>query len=107
MKFKVGELAIIQNSTAPQWNDNLLVLVRQVNPTHVFQNIHLPYLITRIDGRPLGWVRKGSTSRFFKSTEAWCREDQLCKPEDAGLLEEWQVYQREPDKFEDCCLQCL
>jgi len=99
MKFKVGDLAITQNSSVPEWNDRQLVVVRQINPSYVEHGITYPYLVTRVDGQPFGWVGNGAASQFFKAKQAWCREIHLCKPEDCDLLEEWQVYSR-PDECE-------
>lgn len=93
MKFKVGDLALTQNSLTPEWNNNLLVVVLAANSEHSIDGFSAPYLIMRIDGQPFGWVG----NQVFKANWAWCRPDQLRKPEDGGLLEEWQVYSR-PDE---------
>jgi hypothetical protein len=92
MKFKIGDLAFTQNSVVTQWNNNLLVVVLAANSECDIDG-GAPYLIRRIDGQPFGWVG----NQFFKATRAWCRPDQLRKPEDCGLLEECQIKAR-PDK---------
>lgn len=92
MKFKVGDLALTQNSVVPEWNNNLLVVVLAVNPEQSFDGINTPYLIKRVDGQPFGSVGSGLKMEFFKATVAWCQPNQLRKPDEGGLLEDKEVF---------------
>lgn len=90
MKFKVGDLALTQNSVVPEWNNNLWVVVLAVNTGNSVDRVGAPYLIQRIDGQPFGWVG----SQVFKAKLAWCRLEQLRKPDECSLLEERHIYAR-------------
>lgn len=93
MKFKVGDLALTQNSVVPKWNNNLWVVVLAVNRENSVDGVNAPYLITRIDGQPFGWVG----NQVFKAKRAWCRPEQLRMPDEYSLPEQRQIYAR-PDE---------
>ena len=96
MKFKVGDLAITQNSIAPEWNNGLLVLVVTASPGFQTPVGLADYQIRRVDGRPFGWTTGfDGKQNFFSRDLCWCKELNLKSPEEAGLKEE-SVVQRHP-----------
>lgn len=96
MKFKVGDLAITQNSEAPLLNNGLLVVVLGVQPGRKTDRWTVDYFIKRVDGQPFGWITGANgEDQIFKSCDCWCRADQLRKPEESDLKEESEI-QRHP-----------
>ena len=96
MKFKVGDLAITQNSEAPLLNNGLLVVVLGVHPGRKTIKWPVDYYIKRVDGQPFGWITGANgEDQLFKACDCWCRADQLRKPEESDLKEESEI-QRHP-----------
>lgn len=96
MKFKVGDLAITQNSEAPLLNNGLLVVVLGVQPGRKTDRWPVDYFIKRVDGQPFGWITGANgEDQLFKACDCWCRADQLRKPEESDLKEESEI-QRHP-----------
>lgn len=96
MKFKVGDLAITQNSEAPLLNNGLLVVVLGVQPGRETNRWPVDYFIKRVDGQPFGWITGANgEDQIFKSCDCWCRADQLRKPEESDLKEDFEI-QRHP-----------
>jgi hypothetical protein len=94
MKFKVGDLAITQNSSVPLWNDNLLVVVTGVVPGRIASGILTPYDIRRVDGQPFGSTKDTHTGEdsYFVTKCAYCKESNLKKAIEEDLqLEESDV----------------
>jgi hypothetical protein len=87
MKFKVGDLAITQNSSVPLWNDNLLVVVTCVVPGRIASGILTPYDIRRVDGQPFGSTKDTHTEEdsYFVTKCAYCKESNLKKAIDEVL----------------------
>lgn len=96
MKFKVGDLAITQNSKAPALNNGLLVVVMTAHPGYETPVGTTDYQIRRVDGQPFGWTTNfDGSEKFFTQTLCWCKEIHLRPPEEAGLKEESEI-QRHP-----------
>lgn len=101
MKFKVGDLAITQNSIVPEWNNRLLVIVVTATMGYETPLGSVDYQIRRVDGQPFGWTTGfNGEEKFFKQRLCWCKESNLIKPEDADLQEESEIQRHLPDEFE-------
>lgn len=101
MKFKVGDLAITQNSVVPEWNDRLLVIVVTAMQGYKTPLGTVDYQIRRVDGQPFGWTTGfDGEEKLFKQRLCWCKESNLKKPEDANLREESEIQRQLPEEFE-------
>ena len=76
MKFKVGDLAVVQRSRAPLLNDGHTVVVLQALVLQLEGGGALDYyVIRRIDGQPFGMTvsRVSRRKHFFASTTTWAQ----------------------------------
>lgn len=106
MKFKIGDLALTQNSNAPLMNNSLLVVVIAINLKRKTKKVPGDYYIKRVDGQPFGMVTEGDVSLIYQRSRCWCRADQLRKPDEAGLKEDSEVQQSQPDQAQIAAFKC-
>lgn len=97
MKFKIGDLALTQNSNVPLMNNSLLVVVIAINPKRKTKKCPGDYYIKRVDGQPFGMVTEDGDSLIYQRSMCWCRADQLRKPDEAGLKEDAEIQKSHPD----------
>ena len=96
MKFKIGDLALTQNSNVPLMNNSLLVIVIAINLKRKTKQMPGDYYIKRVDGQPFGMVTEDGESLIYKKSRCWCRTDQLRKPDEAGLKEDAEIQKSQP-----------
>lgn len=96
MKFKIGDLALTQNSNVPLMNNSLLVVVIAINLKRKTKKVPGDYYIKRVDGQPFGMVTEDGESLIYQRSRCWCRADQLRKPDESGLKEDFEVQQIQP-----------
>lgn len=98
MRFKVGDLAITQNSRVPALNNGILVVVTDVRPEFETPLGTVDYQIRRLDGQPFPSVQSfDGERRIYERKNCWCRDPQLKKPEDQELVDEKEFQRRRPD----------
>ena len=96
MKFKIGDLALTQNSNVPLMNNGLLVVVLEINRKRKTKKCPGDYYIKRVDGQPFGMVLENGESMIYKKNQCWCRADQLRKPCASGLKEDSEIQKPQP-----------
>ena len=80
-RLKPGTVCVTLNTDHGVVNDGALVVVLR---TDFLAFPEIPYRIARVDGQPLGSVRRADGGHdFFTKFEAWCSRRKL-KPVDDG-----------------------